>query len=110
MAKQEKQGRNSPLEAYLESRGLTKSDLSKLSGIPPQTIGYWCDGQEPKFGTAVKAAAALGVSLKFFARLLELKDCPIDDVPDDVAEPGTYAHFRDYIDKAIEEYECEHRL
>ena len=52
------------IDQLLKQKNLRASDLSKLTGIPKQTISEWRSGLVPKSVVALKrVASAFGVSL-----------------------------------------------
>ena len=52
------------LKLYLENKGLTASELSRLSGVPKQSISDWLGGSNPRDIRSVKKVAeALAVTL-----------------------------------------------
>jgi len=45
------------IQTYLKSRGMTASNLSKLSGVPNATIADWLSGRKPRDFDKVKKIA-----------------------------------------------------
>jgi len=54
------------LKGIRESKGLSQSDLGKLTGLKPAAISHFETGpQKPSFDTLVKLADALSVSMDY---------------------------------------------
>ena len=68
------------LEAYIQQAGLSLRKMSRLSGIPHQTIYNWIKGSKPRWHTSLKAdlhrlGNTLDLSADEIALLLELAGC-----------------------------------
>ena len=52
------------LKLYLSNKGLTASELSRISGVPKQSLSDWLAGSSPRdIRTVKKVADALEVTL-----------------------------------------------
>lgn len=69
------------IRKHMEIRGLTKADLSKETGVPPETISYIVDGStyNPRIATLLAISNYLEVSLD---ELVESK--PIKHIPKEI--------------------------
>jgi transcriptional regulator with XRE-family HTH domain len=94
----------SQLDEYLNSRGLSRAALARMSGVKTQTIQKWCDGlTEPTLRSAVQVSSAMGLSLKQFAELI-LADCPLDRVPDDTPDNDRVRQLTTELQEVIDRY------
>lgn len=67
------------LSAELVTRGISKRDLAKLSGVPEGTVYSWFSAKanEPSVEAAMKVGRALGLSINY---LVTGESTPINDV------------------------------
>jgi transcriptional regulator with XRE-family HTH domain len=104
MVKNRSSSKVSGLDEYLTSRGMTSADLARLAGVSQTSIGRWKGSTSPRLDVAVRASAALGISLKQFVMLLNLDDCPIDRVPDDSPDRDRVDEFAQEIMEVVNRY------
>lgn len=54
------------LAEYLKSRGVTQTELSRLSGVPQPQISKFLGGREPSLRDAVRLHIATGGAVSLF--------------------------------------------
>ena len=73
------------LKDLIEDRGITVTNLSKATQIPPQTIHNWLTGVEPRsFKQVKKVADFLGVTLDYLCFGIVAKNNSIESYGDEI--------------------------
>lgn len=75
------------LQEHLNKRGITISQLARMSGVPKQTISDWITGRKPQSVTSLKKVAdALGTSIDClcFGKIEKKERAIIDEFKDEI--------------------------